>query len=410
MTNMINLSTKQYIAQHKEENTRQLALKTPPANVDLKIALQQISAYQNIKNKIPQWAETDDIIYPQKLSLEQCSSQNTAILKSQIIYDIFENKPFTMADLTGGMGVDCYFIALNASKAEYIEQNKELCALAAHNFEVLKNSDQTNLSINIDVTNGTAEEFIKTHINNKIDLIYVDPARRSSGGKKLISISDCQPNIIELLPTLRTIAQYIVIKLSPMLDIHKALSELKNTQQLIIISSNGECKELLAIIHGNCTETKITAINIKNNQSYSTPLNGKLSDEKELTITHSYPLKYIYEPYAAYLKSGLFKTIGIKYNLYKISQHAHIYTSNELKTDFPGRIFEVIEYSHFDKKNMKNISSKYPKANISTRDFPISAEELHKRYKINDGGDTYMFATTADDKKRIIIICRKIVK
>ena len=429
--------TKEYIKQHRNDDVYRLALAKTPEGVDLQYALQQISAYQILTKKVPSWAECDELIFPRQLSLEQSSSELTARYKASLIKEFMGNQPFTHIDLTGGMGIDCHFIAQHTKNSHYVELNPELCQIAQHNF--------SHLNPNISVHNTTAEEFLNqmtddrvqstdksiaedsknaksqlSTLNSKLStLIYLDPARRGDHGQKLVSIADCQPNVIELLPQMFALTDKVVVKLSPMLDITRAISELPHIEKLYVISVGNECKELLLFINKNYTDdTQICAINLNSQQSTdngqqttvnSSLLTGTLANEASLTISYAREVdKYLYEPYAAHLKSGLYKTIAQQYGCEKLHQHSHLYTSNTLNNDFPGRKFEVKEAVPFDKKSAKALFKSLPKANITTRNFPLTVNELRTQYKIKDGGETYIFATTIYDNSKVLIITNKI--
>ena len=471
------MTTQEYIKQHRNDDVYRLALAKTPEGVDLQYALQQISAYQTLTKKVPSWAECDELIFPRQLSLEQSSSELTARYKAELIRDFMGNEPFNHIDLTGGMGIDCYFIAQYTQKSHYVELNPELCQIAQHNFAYL--------NPNISVHNTTAEEFLNQITDDRVQitddrvqitdnrvqstehrlqitdyrlettdnsslliphfiakgsktfgssfLIYIDPARRGDHGQKLVSIADCQPNVIELLPQMFALTDKVVVKLSPMLDITRAINELPHIQHLYVISVNNECKELLLFINQqHTTEPTIHAINLSSQQitktmdaQYCPPvlggravggggqnsqlLTGTLANEASLTISHAHAVgTYLYEPYAAHLKSGLYKTIAQQYNCEKLHQHSHLYTSNTLNNDFSGRKFEVKEVIPFDKKSAKALFKSLPKANITTRNFPLTVNELRTQYKIKDGGETYIFATTLYDESKVLIICQKI--
>ena len=424
--------TKEYIKQHRNDDIYRLALTKAPEGVDLQYALSQISAYQTLSKKVPSWAECDELIFPRQLSLEQSSSELTARYKAELIREFMGTDGYQHIDLTGGMGIDCYFIAQYASQSHYIEQNPELCTIAQHNFAYLNS--------NISVHNTTAENFISqlTTVNSQqptqlSTLIYLDPARRGNHGQKLVSISDCQPNVIELLPQMFELTNKIVVKLSPMLDITRAINELSHIEKLYVISVNNECKELLLFINQQHTgEPTIYAINLNSQQSTKTIdaqncppvlggravggggqntslLTGTLSKEANLTLSHAHEVgSYLYEPFAAHLKSGLYKTIAQQYGVEKLHQHSHLYTSNTLNNDFPGRQFQVKKVIPFDKKNAKTLFKSLQKANITTRNFPLTVSELRTQYKIKDGGETYIFATTLYDDSKVLIVCEKI--
>lgn len=415
------MTTQEYIKQHRNDDVYRLALAKTPEGVDLQYALQQISAYQILTKKVPSWAECNELIFPRQLSLEQSSSELTARYKAELIRDFMGNQPFTHIDLTGGMGIDCYFIAQHTKNSHYVELNPELCQIARHNF--------THLNPNISVHNTTAEEFLNQSTDYRLQitdnaslltpnsslLIYLDPARRGDHGQKLVSIADCQPNVIELLPQMFELTDKVVVKLSPMLDITRAINELPHIKKLYVISVNNECKELLLFINKKYNaETQIHAINLKstiNNQRSTdnpTPFSGFISHESALSLSYAHEVgKYLYEPYAAHLKSGLYKTIAQQYNCEKLHQHSHLYTSTELNNDFPGRKFEVKEVVPFDKKSAKTLFKSLKQANLTTRNFPLTVSELRTQYKIKDGGETYIFATTLHDDSKVLIVCQK---
>ena len=437
------MTTQEYIKQHRNDDVYRLALAKTPEGVDLQYALQQISAYQILTKKVPSWAECDELIFPRQLSLEQSSSELTARYKAELIKEFMDNEPFTHIDLTGGMGIDCYFIAQHTKNSHYVELNPELCQIAQHNF--------THLNPNISVHNTTAEEFLNQSTEHRLQstehrlqstdyrvqitdnsiaeeakntnsqlstLIYLDPARRGDHGQKLVSIADCQPNVIELLPQMFALTDKVVVKLSPMLDITRAIGELPHIEKLYVISVGNECKELLLFINKNYTDdTQICAINLNSQQSTddsqqttvnTSLLTGTLAYEASLTISHARAVgKYLYEPYAAHLKSGLYKTIAQQYGCEKLHQHSHLYTSAELNNDFPGRRFEIKEVVTFDKKSAKALFKSLTKANLTTRNFPLTVSELRTQYKIKDGGETYIFATTLYDDSKVLIVCQK---
>ncbi len=446
------MTTQEYIKQHRNDDVYRLALAKIPEGVDLQYALQQISAYQILTKKVPSWAECNELIFPRQLSLEQSSSELTARYKAELIRDFMGNQPFAHIDLTGGMGIDCYFIAQHTSHSHYVELNPELCQIARHNF--------AHLNPNISVHNTTAEEILNQITEYRVQsteyrvqsteyraqitdyrlettdnsslliphfiakgsktfsssfLIYIDPARRGDHGQKLVSIADCQPNVIELLPQMFELTDKVVVKLSPMLDITRAINELPHIEKLYVISVNNECKELLLFINKKYkAETQIHAINLKstiNSQQSTdnpTPFSGFISHESSLSLSYTHEVgKYLYEPYAAHLKSGLYKTLAEKYNVKKLHQHSHLYTYTELNNDFPGRKFEVKEVVPFDKKSTKTLFKSLKQANLTTRNFPLSVSELRTQYKIKDGGETYIFATTLHDDSKVLIVCQK---
>lgn len=394
---IVNAETSAYIREHINDDVRTLALKKTADNVDIKFALQQISAIQVLMKKVPSWAKNSDLVFPQHLSLEQCSSETTAIFKAKTIEEYIAKTPFVMADITGGLGVDCFFISQNASECHYVEQNIDLCEIAAHNFASLKSD--------IIVHNLKAEDFL-TNNAIRFDLIYIDPARRSDSGQKVVSISDCSPDIKEIKKILYQHAERIVVKLSPMLDIEQALREINNVELIYVISIDNECKELLLFINPEFNgETEIRAVNLSNDNNEI--FRGKLSEEKQLPAQISYPQHYLYEPFAAHLKSGLYKILAQRYGVSKLHIHSHLYTSSERVPLFPGRQFIIDKIVPFDKKSVKKLFENIRQANITTRNFPVSVAELRKKYKIKDGGNTFIFATTISADDKVLIVCHK---
>lgn len=406
--NMIAPETKEYILVNRNSDVRKLALGKHPAGVDMKCALTQISGWQVACQKVPLWADNPNVEYPVHLSLEQCTNQSIAEYKANIVNGILPNG-FSMVDLTGGMGIDCYFISAKAGVVIYNEMNPDLCALAQNNFQALGRPE-------IKISNQSAEEFI-SHIEQSFDLIYLDPARRGDAGKKLVSISDCQPDVTVLQSDLLKAARYVLVKLSPMLDIAKALSELSNVLQITAISLAGECKELLVLMSSeNHTEPPqapiIQAVNIDRNGQAGPKLEGTRVSESALPLPVAspdeiFPGKIIYEPFAAHMKSGLYRTLAANTGTKLIHPMTHLYMSDVPVSDFPGRAFEIRDVIAFSGKGVDTL--KKCKANVACRNFPMTPEELKKRFKISDGGDRYLFATTVSPETKVILDTVKVI-
>lgn len=410
---MIDPQTKAFILENRQSDVRKLALGKHPAGVDMKCALTQISGWQVACQKVPLWAENQDIEYPVHLSLEQCTNQSIAEFKANMVNQLLP-EGFRMADLTGGMGVDCFFISEKASSVIYNEINPDLCAIAKNNFAVLGRT-------NVTVSNQTAENFIaqiKSENSDKatidsptFDIIYLDPARRGDAGKKLVSISDCQPDVTQLQSHLLSVSRYVLIKLSPMLDISKALSELRNVAQITVISLAGECKELLVLLSQEFdNNTVIQAVNIDKNGVIGPILSGSKESDAELPLPIAAPEeicagKYIYEPYAAHMKSGLYRTLAAQTCTKQIHPQTHLFISDAPVIDFPGRSFVIKDVISFSGKTSSVL--KGCKANVACRNFPMTPEELKKRFKITDGGDRYLFATTILPNTKIILDTQK---
>jgi len=390
----MNEETRRFILEHIDDDIHQLALQSGKFPlIDISLAIRQINGKQKVKSKIPSFFRNEDILYPAQLSLEQSSSESTAKYKSTLC----EGKSLT--DLTGGFGVDCYFLSQRFEQVSYVEQNTELCEIAGHNFKVLG-------CPNIEIHNTTSEKFLTEMLHS--DWIYIDPARRSESGKKTVLLSDCEPDVSALSKLLQQKASKVMIKLSPMLDITAALRELSDTSEIHVISVDNECKEILLILNSISNENpKIKTINISKNKTFQI---FECNSEKESACKIEYSSsveKYLYEPNSSVMKSGLFKSVGSSFSLSKLHVNTHLYTSLEHKTDFPGRVFEVVKIWGNTKQELKELVLKIPKANISVRNFPLTVEEIRKKIKIKDGGEIYLFACTLADGKKAIIECRK---
>lgn len=390
----MNQKTKQFIAEHEKDDIFTLKLQhRNDSEIDIDLAIRQIIGKQKVKSKIPLFYDAEDILYPVQLSLEQSSSELTAKYKSSLC------KGNTLVDLTGGFGIDCCFMSEHFKQVTYVERQAELCELAEHNFKVLEKS-------HIRVIHAETEKHLQEM--EAVDWIFIDPARRSSSGKKVVLLSDCEPDVSALSTVLLEKSNRIMIKLSPMMDITAALRELPTTSEIHILSVENECKEVLLIL-GQSVENnkKIKAINFgKNNENQV--FEYSIDDELNAIASFTSAIeKYLYEPNAAVMKSGAFKLVGGRFNLRKLHKNTHLYTSNKLLPDFPGRIFETRHLWGNSKAELKELAQHLPKANITTRNYPISVDELRKKLKIKDGGDTYLFACTLADEQKIIIECKK---
>lgn len=392
----MNQKTKQFIAEHEKDDIFTLKLQhRNDSEIDIDLAIRQIIGKQKVKSKIPLFYDAEDILYPVQLSLEQSSSELTAKYKSSLC------KGNTLVDLTGGFGIDCCFMSEHFKQVTYVERQAELCELAEHNFKVLEKS-------HIRVIHAETEKHLQEM--EAVDWIFIDPARRSSSGKKVVLLSDCEPDVSALSTVLLEKSNRIMIKLSPMMDITAALRELPTTSEIHILSVENECKEVLLIL-GQSVENnkKIKAINFgKNNENQV--FEYSIDDELNAIASFTSAIeKYLYEPNAAVMKSGAFKLVGGRFNLRKLHKNTHLYTSNKLLPDFPGRIFETRHLWGNSKAELKELAQHLPKANITTRNYPISVDELRKKLKIKDGGDTYLFACTLADEQKIIIECKKAI-
>lgn len=365
-----------------------LAAKKYPT-LDIPFIADQILAKRQIREKLPKWYEHEMTVLPSRLAAEQCSSFPTAAYKQRLI------KGKTVCDLTGGLGVDSYYISKVTEKSYYIERFPEYCQAAQHNFSVLG-------ATHIEVINGDSRDVeIPT-----VDTIYLDPARRGNANKRLFDLHDCEPDIVEMKGMLLEKAERVIVKISPMADISRTLSLLPETSEIHVLSVKNECKELLFVLdrEENRAETiNVYCVNYLSDGTESV-FTYSLDDEQQSMPQMATEVgKYLYEPNASVLKAGAFKIIAERFGLKKLQVNSHLYTSNNLIPEFPGRGFEVTEVLEFSSKLSKTIGSKIPKANITVRNFPVSVEELRKKTKIKEGGDIYLFATTLGKDQKIII-------
>jgi len=392
------MTTREYIEQNRLQDVRRLALTSHPQGVDMQYALTQISGWQAARVKVPSWAACPDVEYPVHLSLEQCTSQYVAEYKSEYLNKLL-GTGFTMADLTGGMGVDCFFISANASHAVFCEIQPGLCELARHNYSVLGRS-------NIEVHNQDSQQFI-SGLPADLDLIYIDPARRGDAGRKLVSISECMPDVTVLQDDFLRLAHHVMVKLSPMLDISRALTELRNVSRILVIGLEGECKEITFVMERGYTgEPVIEAVDINSNGKPGVSVQATKSQDQALPLpiaepTCLVPGAFICEPSAPYMKSALFRTIAAQTGTQLLHPETHLFQANDCPEYFPGRVFRLKGIIPFEKRELAALVK--TQANLSVRNFPESAPQLQKRLKLRDGGQRYLIATTLQDSRRVIL-------
>lgn len=391
--------TLRFIRLHRRDDVRTLALQAAKyPDVDMAEAVVQIAGIQIAEKKIPQWAQTEGILYPKHLSMEQCSSEVTARYKASLV----EGDSF--ADLTAGFGVDCSFIARRFRRADYVERQETLCRLAAHNFPLLGLS-------HINVHCADALTYLQAMA--PVDCLFLDPARRDSHGGKTVAISDCEPDVSRLEPLLVEKGRTVMIKLSPMLDIAAVLRDLRCVREIHIISVNNECKELVVILRRDSDvsesigkEIIISCEQLVNNSPFQ-HFDFTYAEEREVVCPIADKVgAYLYEPGAALLKAGAYRLLAARYGVSKLHLNSHLYTSDE-PVAFPGRAFKVMAVSGFGKKDLKALLSGVEKANLTVRNFPSSVAELRKKLKLKEGGDTYLFATTLASGEKVLIKCRK---
>lgn len=386
----MNEATLEQIRRHRQDDVRQLALKGMDP-----LVIQQIAGWQVARTKIPSWAEVEGLHYPRHLSLEQCSSEQTARYKASLL-----SPGDTFVDLTGGFGVDFFFMSQPFQRRVYVEQQQELCDIARHNFDLLNHP--------CTVVCGSATEYLQQMPH--ASAIYIDPARRDADGARTYSISDCTPNVLELQELLVKKADRVIIKLSPMLDWHKAASDLQHISAIHIVSVQNECKELLLVLaDGAMSEAPVVCINLLADGTHQRFEYNPATNAQSTNINAKVYATYLYEPNASIMKAGCFDEIGDFYLICKLSANSHLYVSDHEVKDFPGRGFQILSIPSMNKRELKEALRDIDRANITVRNFPMSAEALRKRLRLKDGGDLYIFATTVGDGSHQLFICRKIV-
>lgn len=449
---MFHQDTWDFIRKHAQDDVRKLALKRPTnPNVDLKEALVQIEGYQTARKKLPLWAENPQLVYPPRISMEQCSSETTALYKQQVVRRLLQglSGPLSMADMTGGFGIDFSYLAPLFDRAYYIEQQEILCRIAQHNLKVLGLKQA-------EVLHGDGVERMPEQA--PLTLVFIDPARRDQQGKKTVALSDCTPDLSAIQERIRSCSRFCMAKLSPMLDIHQALQELKGVSEVHVVSVDNECKELLLILASGETEnttgivtagkrqetdgnlasetdkaeevaanklkdastssnseqsnvkkpaeTRIFCVNLQKGEQQTFEYTAQEEASAEAVYTDQ-PGAYLYEPNTSLLKAGAYKCLCARFGVRKLHPNSHLYTSDTLCADFPGRRFRVTGSRTFSKQDLKQIARDIPQANITIRNFPSTVQELRKKLKIKEGGDRYLFATTLKNEQHIILECLK---
>ena len=450
----MNQATQDFIRQYQDDDVRQLAfLGSKYPEVDMPFALDQIRGRKMARVKLPRWASLEGIIYPPHISMEQCSSESTALYKAELAARLLglpasssgtemkaENE-IEFVDLTGGFGVDFSYIAARLGvKSMYVERQAHLCEAAKENFgrlglknaivkngdgiEVLhsfhpKKKDAASADDSLGITYDQPRSLLKTNLGLKI--IFIDPARRDDAGNKVVSLKDCTPDVTVLQEEMLSKADYVIIKLSPMLDWHRAISELSHVREVHIISVNNECKELLLVLSArNMGEMEASSADgevkhagnlriycINDAQSFVCDELDMESSQVKIAPSTLEEMLYLYEPNASLMKAGCFGVLSGRYDARMLSKNSHLFVSREPIAAFPGRSFRIIAVSSFNKKELKRHLSGITKANIATRNFPLSVAELRKRLKLKDGGETYIFATTLSDDSHVLVITEK---
>ena len=450
----MNQASQDFIRQHQDDDVRQLAfLASKYPEVDMPFALDQIRGRKMARVKLPRWASLEGIIYPPHISMEQCSSESTALYKAELAARLLglpasssgiemkaENE-IEFVDLTGGFGVDFSYIAARLGvKSMYVERQAHLCEAAKENFgrlslknaivkngdgiEVLhsflpKKDDAASADDSLGIIYDQPLSLLKTKLGLK--LIFIDPARRDDAGNKVVSLKDCTPDVTVLQEEMLSKADYVIIKLSPMLDWHRAISELSHVREVHIISVNNECKELLLVLSArNMGDMEASSADgevkhagnlriycVNDAQSFVCDELDMESSPVRIAPPVLEEMQYLYEPNASLMKAGCFSVLSGRYDARMLSKNSHLFVSQAPIEAFPGRSFRIIAVSSFNKKELKRHLSGITKANISTRNFPLSVAELRKRLKLKDGGETYIFATTLSDESHVLVITEK---
>ena len=388
---ILNTVNQEYINKNLDSDTTSLLFKkNETISVEIKKLIEQIEAKKRCQKKLPTWFNSDNIYYPNKLNIEQTSSEITAEYKSSLI------SGNSIIDLTGGFGVDCYYFAKQFKNVTHCEINEDLSEIVKHNYQQLKID-------NIHCLNTDGIAHLKQS-EETFDWIYIDPSRRHDSKGKVFFLNDCLPNVPEYLELLFNHSKRILIKTSPLLDFSIGINELKNVKTIHVVAVNNEVKELLWILEKDYDKgINIATINLKSNKTeeFEFPLNK----ESEAEVSYSEPLNYMYEPNSAILKSGAFKSIASQLNVYKLHVNSHLYTYNKL-IKFPGRRFKIDKVLPYNKKLLKK-EFMYIKANISIRNFPETVNQIRSKFSIKDGGDMYLFFTTNCNNEKIILVCSK---
>ena len=419
------MTTAEFIREYRERDIRQLALQANRfPDVDMPYALDQIQGWQIARRKLPKWAACDGVIFPPHLSMEQCSSEPTAQYKLNLAMEWTtlnselstqncrrqqfktQNSKFKtstrMTDLTGGFGVDFSFTSCAFAAATYVERNEQLCHIVEHNLPLLGLNNAT-------VVCADAVEYLSTV--EPQTMLFLDPARRDEHGAKTVMLADCTPDVVQLLPQLLEKSRFTMLKLSPMLDWHKAVDDLQGTvREVHIVSVGGECKELLLVLSTVVeSELKVYCADLSTASDTSslfvyTPGSSAPVANSKLKIQNS---KFVHEPNASIMKAGSFDELAAAYGVSPVSRNSHLFLSDEPVEGFPGRSFVVECVTTMNKGELRKALVGIEKANIATRNFPLTVAELRKRLKIKDGGDVYIFATTTVEGEHLLLISRK---
>ncbi len=409
---MTNSETLSYIKEHQTDDPCKLALQSHPSAVNIQYALEQIAGWQAARQKLPSWAETDGIVFPPHLSMEQCSSEQTTLYKSRLaerlLKDTSHDGQTMLLDLTGGFGVDFSYIAPLFDKATYVERQDTLCETVRHNLPLLGLPDA-------EVMCADGTEYLTTV--SCVSMIFIDPARRNDNGGKTFAIADCTPDVASLADVLVDKADVVMIKLSPMLDWHKAVEDMKHVAEVHIVAVKNECKELLLVLKKDVEPSQLSLYCADCHEGDDAKCgfaidrfevdNDKMQCLSEPFATPAAGM-YLYEPNASLMKAGCFTALSSRFAMPQVARNSHLFLSEHLQDDFHGRRFVIESVCTMNKKELRKSLSGIDKANIAVRNFPMSVVELRKRLKLKDGGTHYIFATTSCDNVRMLLVCKKV--
>lgn len=407
--------SRQFIQAHRMDDVRTLMLQADRfPKVDMRSVCVQIAAWQRARTKLPSWAACSDIIFPEHLPMEQCSSELTAKYKRQVARAkdeelrellTFDTRHSTtnICDLTGGFGVDATMLAQGDVHLTFVERNENLCELARHNLPLMGVED-------VEIVCGEAEKVLPTLSHQ--NLIYLDPARRDQYGSRIVALTDCSPNVEQMQDLLLTRAACVMVKLSPMLDVADTLRRLRHVREVHVVSVEGECKEILLLLSATSTlqseQLPIICVNLSERIARQTFSFTREEEQSAVCPFATEIQNYIYEPNSSLLKAGALRSVAERFGLRKLHPNSHLYTSEMFVEDFPGRSFEVVSSSDFNKKNRERLLNGLRQANLTVRNFPLTVVELRRRLKLCEGGSDYLFATTLTGEKHILVRCRKL--
>ena len=398
---LLSPTIQSFIDDHQHADPNGLLLKNKfILGLPASLVVEQIISRKKAKEKIPAWSAKKNLVFPHPLSLEQSSSEKTAKHKAKILTEIFDIplSDVTLLDLTGGIGVDSFFFSEVCKEIHFVEPNEELLNIVMHNFKEL---GVTNVFFH----NSTAESFLQAlSADAAFDLVYIDPSRRTEGGQKVFSLNQSEPDVVKLQARILQVTNNLLIKTSPLLDIRQGITEIHSVRKVYVVSVDNECKELLFHSKSNSSsEVVVDAINLSRKES---SFSFSLSEEQNANVKISNPLTYVYEPNASLLKSGAFKILSSTFNLFKLHPNTHLYTSDVLIADFPGRIFKIESFVKPDDRKMLEKLFEDGKANIFTRNYPLSVAQLRKKTRLKEGGEKFLIGCTGIEKKLLIVASR----